>query len=116
VQLAAREGYVSVEHTKRYTTLGMATDQGKLSNINGLAILAGALDAEIPAVGHHHLPPAVVAGDAWARWRARPGARSSSRCGKHADARLAPRPRSAYLEPVGLWQRPFAYPRVGRDP
>ena len=32
VQLAAREGYESVEHTKRYTTLGMATDQGKLSN------------------------------------------------------------------------------------
>ncbi len=40
VQLAAREGYESVEHTKRYTTLGMATDQGKLSNINGLAVLA----------------------------------------------------------------------------
>jgi sarcosine oxidase subunit alpha len=39
VQLAAREGYESVEHTKRYTTLGMATDQGKLSNINGLAVL-----------------------------------------------------------------------------
>jgi sarcosine oxidase subunit alpha len=38
VQLAAREGYESVEHTKRYTTLGMATDQGKLSNINGLAV------------------------------------------------------------------------------
>ena len=51
VQLAAREGYESVEHTKRYTTLGMATDQGKLSNINGLATLAGALNAPIPAVG-----------------------------------------------------------------
>ena len=35
VALAAREGYRSVEHAKRYTTLGMATDQGKLSNING---------------------------------------------------------------------------------
>ncbi|MEM9269375.1 MAG: FAD-dependent oxidoreductase, partial [Pseudomonadota bacterium] len=43
VQLAAKEGFESVEHTKRYTTLGMATDQGKLSNINGLAILADAL-------------------------------------------------------------------------
>ena len=51
-KLAAREGYESVEHTKRYTTLGMATDQGKLSNINGLAILAQCnLNAEIPAVG-----------------------------------------------------------------
>ncbi len=48
---AAREGYVSVEHTKRYTTLGMATDQGKLSNINGLAVLADALSEDIPAVG-----------------------------------------------------------------
>ncbi|HBR40051.1 MAG TPA: sarcosine oxidase subunit alpha family protein, partial [Sulfitobacter pontiacus] len=37
VRLAAQEGFVSVEHAKRYTTLGMATDQGKLSNINGLA-------------------------------------------------------------------------------
>ncbi len=51
VQLAAREGYQSVEHTKRYTTLGMATDQGKLSNINGLAVLADALSEDIPAVG-----------------------------------------------------------------
>ena len=50
VRLAAQEGFVSVEHAKRYTTLGMATDQGKLSNINGLATLAGALDAEIPSV------------------------------------------------------------------
>ena len=51
VQLAAREGYESVEHAKRYTTLGMATDQGKLSNINGLAILSDALNVPIPQVG-----------------------------------------------------------------
>ena len=40
VALAAREGYVSVEHLKRYTTLGMATDQGKTANVNGLAAMA----------------------------------------------------------------------------
>ena len=51
VKLAAREGYQSVEHVKRYTTLGMATDQGKTSNINGLAILADALGDAIPNVG-----------------------------------------------------------------
>ena len=51
VSLAAREGYQSVEHLKRYTTMGMATDQGKTSNINALAILADALGSEIPAVG-----------------------------------------------------------------
>ena len=39
VELAAREGFHSVEHAKRYTTLGMATDQGKLENLNGLAVL-----------------------------------------------------------------------------
>src|SRR5690606_29883248 len=44
VELAAQEGYHSVEHTKRYTTLGMATDQGKVSNINGLAVLSNALN------------------------------------------------------------------------
>jgi sarcosine oxidase subunit alpha len=51
VQLAAREGYESVEHAKRYTTLGMANDQGKLSNIPGLAVLAQARGAPIPEVG-----------------------------------------------------------------
>ena len=51
VQLAAQEGFESVEHAKRYTTLGMATDQGKLSNINGLATLAGSLNVSIPQVG-----------------------------------------------------------------
>ena len=49
--LAAREGYQSVEHLKRYTTTGMGTDQGKTSNINALAILADALSNEIPNVG-----------------------------------------------------------------
>ena len=39
VALAARENYVSVEHLKRYTTLGMGVDQGRTSNVNGLAIL-----------------------------------------------------------------------------
>jgi sarcosine oxidase subunit alpha len=51
VTLAAREGYQSVEHLKRYTTTGMGTDQGKTSNINALAILADALDNKIPEVG-----------------------------------------------------------------
>lgn len=51
VHLANREGYKSVEHLKRYTTLGMGTDQGKTSNVNGLAILAGQRGEAIPAVG-----------------------------------------------------------------
>lgn len=51
VELAARENFVSVEHLKRYTTLGMATDQGKTSNLNGLALLAGITGRSIPEVG-----------------------------------------------------------------
>ena len=43
IELAAQEGYTSAEHAKRYTTLGMATDQGKLSNVNGVGLLSRTL-------------------------------------------------------------------------
>ena len=49
--LATREGFHSIEHVKRYTTTGMATDQGKTSNLNALAIVAKNLDVPIPQVG-----------------------------------------------------------------
>ena len=51
VLLAEREGYRSVEHLKRYTTMGMGTDQGKTSNVNALAIMAQKLGRDIPQVG-----------------------------------------------------------------
>lgn len=51
VALAAREGFSSVELLKRYTTLGMGTDQGKTSNVNGLAILASLTGRKISEVG-----------------------------------------------------------------
>jgi sarcosine oxidase subunit alpha len=51
IRLAVREGMHSIEHVKRYTTTGMATDQGKLSNLHGLAIAAEALGKSIPEVG-----------------------------------------------------------------
>jgi sarcosine oxidase subunit alpha len=51
LELAMREGYRSVEHVKRYTTLGMATDQGKTANVIGLAILAEISGHRIPEVG-----------------------------------------------------------------
>ncbi|HEX6795029.1 MAG TPA: sarcosine oxidase subunit alpha family protein [Casimicrobiaceae bacterium] len=51
IELAAREGYHSIEHVKRYTALGFGTDQGKLGNINGMAILARALRNDIPSTG-----------------------------------------------------------------
>ena len=51
IELAVRENFASVEHLKRYTTLGMATDQGKTSNVNGLAILAAQTGCSMEALG-----------------------------------------------------------------
>ena len=51
IKLAVQEGFHSIEHVKRYTTTGMATDQGKTSNMNALAIAAKALGKSIPEVG-----------------------------------------------------------------
>ncbi|MEI2301369.1 sarcosine oxidase subunit alpha [Ensifer sp. MJa1] len=51
IRLAVREGMHSIEHIKRFTTNGMASDQGKLSNMHGLAIAAEALGKDIPQVG-----------------------------------------------------------------
>jgi sarcosine oxidase subunit alpha len=113
VQLAAREGYESVEHTKRYTTLGMATDQGKLSNINGLAVLAGALNADIPNVGTTTFRPpytpvtfGALAGEA--RGEIFQPLRKSPIHEWHAA-------NGAYFEPVGLWRRPYSYTRGGEN-
>ena len=51
IELATREGFESIEHIKRYTVMGFGTDQGKLGNINGLAIAARVLNRSIPEVG-----------------------------------------------------------------
>jgi sarcosine oxidase, subunit alpha len=52
IGLAARENFRSVEHLKRYTTLGMAPDQGKTSNVNALAIMASLTGRTVPETGH----------------------------------------------------------------
>ncbi|MBS0564709.1 MAG: sarcosine oxidase subunit alpha family protein [Proteobacteria bacterium] len=111
VQLAAREGYHSVEHTKRYTTLGMATDQGKLSNINGLAILSDSLSQAIPQTGTTTFRPpytpismGAIAGEA--RGEIFQPLRKSPMDEWHAA-------NGAYFEPVGLWRRPYCYQRPG---
>jgi heterotetrameric sarcosine oxidase alpha subunit len=51
IRLAAQEGFVSIEHLKRYTTLGMATDQGKTSQLNGHALLAAVTGRSIAETG-----------------------------------------------------------------
>jgi sarcosine oxidase subunit alpha len=113
LELAQREGYASVEHTKRYTTWGMATDQGKTSNINGLGIIAEATGQPIPAIGittfrppYTPLPFGAVAG-------------------VHTKELFLPVRRTAVFdwhvehgadfEPVGLWRRPYRYRKGGED-
>ncbi len=111
VELAAREGYQSVEHTKRYTTLGMATDQGKLSNINGLAVLSQAMNAEIPAVGTTTFRPpytpismGAIGGEARGKLF-QPIRRTPIHDWHEANG--------AHWEPVGQWRRPYAFPKPG---
>ncbi len=113
VQLAAREGFESVEHAKRYTTLGMATDQGKLSNINGLAVLSQSLNAPIPQVGTTTFRPpyspismGAIAGEA--RGEIFQPLRRTPMHDWHED-------RGAYWEPVGHWRRPYCYPAEGES-
>jgi sarcosine oxidase subunit alpha len=109
VQLAAQEGFESVEHTKRYTTLGMATDQGKLSNINGLAILSDALGAPIPAVGTTTFRPpytpismGAIAGEARGK-TFQPVRKTPIHDWHEANG--------AHWEPVGHWRRPYCFLR-----
>jgi len=113
VQLAAREGFESVEHAKRYTTLGMATDQGKLSNINGLAILSDALGQPIPQTGTTTFRPpytpislASIAGEA--RNETFQPLRKTPMHAWHAE-------NGAYWEPVGAWRRPYCFPKPGES-
>ncbi len=111
IRLAAQEGFRSVEHAKRYTTLGMATDQGKLSNINGLAVLSEALSEAIPEVGtttfrppYTPFPLGAVAGEATGTLF-QPLRRTPMDAWHEGQG--------ATWEPVGQWRRPFAYPRDG---
>ncbi|MEM9755118.1 MAG: sarcosine oxidase subunit alpha family protein [Pseudomonadota bacterium] len=113
VELAAQEGYESVEHTKRYTTLGMATDQGKLSNVNGLAILSDALGQPIPATGTTTFRPpyspismGAIAGEA--RGDLFQPIRRTPMHARHEAA-------GAVWEPVGQWRRPYCFVRAGES-
>ena len=113
VALAVREGYRSVEHLKRYTTLGMGTDQGKTSNVNGLAILAELIDAQIPDVGTTTFRPPYTPVTL--------GAIAGPDIGPHFDpVRLTPthvrhEQANAVFTNAGLWRRPMLYPRAGES-
>jgi sarcosine oxidase, subunit alpha len=113
LELAQREGYESVEHTKRYTTFGMATDQGKTSNINGLGVLAEATGKTIPEIGITTFRPPYtpysfgsIAG-ALTKDLFLP-VRRTPIFNWHSD-------KGAVFEPVGQWRRAYTYPGAGED-
>jgi len=108
VRLAAREGYASVEHMKRYTTLGMATDQGKIGGVVGLALLADALGQTIPQTGittfrppYSPVPIGALAGRA-----AGPHWKPVRRTPMH---RLQEEAGAVFLD-VGIWKRAWYHP------
>lgn len=106
IRLAHREGFQSVEHLKRYTTLGMATDQGKTSNMPGLAIMANALGKQIPEVGTTRFRPPFAPVTI--------GALAAERYGEIRPERLTPMhdwhvANGATMYSAGLWHRPMIY-------
>jgi sarcosine oxidase, subunit alpha len=109
--LAAREGFRSIEHVKRYTTTGMATDQGKTSNINALAIVARELDKPMPQVGltTFRMPYTPVSFGSFAGF-ARGELFDPVRTTPMHD--WAAR-NGAVFENVGLWKRARYFPRPG---
>ncbi len=111
IALAHREGFRSVEHLKRYTTLGMATDQGRTSNLDGLAIMALLTDQTIPEAGVTLARPPVVplAIGAVAGTHRGTAFRPVRRTPIHAFAER----QGAVFVDVGQWKRPQYFPRPG---
>ncbi|HUR44045.1 MAG TPA: sarcosine oxidase subunit alpha family protein [Aestuariivirga sp.] len=113
LELAQREGYESVEHTKRYTTYGMATDQGKTSNINGLGVLSEATGKAIPEIGTTTFRPPYTPFS------------FGSIAGVLTKKLFLPIRRTAIypwhvekgatFEPVGQWRRAYTYPQAGEE-
>ena len=111
--LATQEGFLSIEHVKRYTTTGMATDQGKTSNMNALAIVAQARGVPVPQVGLTTFRPpytpvtfGTLAG--YSRGVLFDPARTTP---VHAWAEA----HGAVFEDVSLWKRARYFPRDGED-
>jgi methylglutamate dehydrogenase subunit C len=111
IALAAREGYRSVEHAKRYTTLGMGTDQGKNSGVNGLALLAKVTDRTIAETGTTTFRPPFtpVAIGAIAGHERGKEFRPSRYTPTHAWATE----QGAVFVEVGQWYRAQWYPKPG---
>ncbi|MCO5146744.1 MAG: sarcosine oxidase subunit alpha [Aquamicrobium sp.] len=113
LRLAVREGMRSIEHVKRYTTNGMATDQGKMSNVNGLNIAADALGKPAPQVGLTTFRPPYTPTTF--------GAFAGYHRGGHFEVTRKTRidewaeAHGAAFEPVGQWRRAWYFPKSGED-
>jgi sarcosine oxidase subunit alpha len=114
IALAVREGYTSVEHLKRYTTLGMGPDQGKTSNVMGLALLSEATGRPIGELGTTtfrppYTPVTLGAFPGQARGMHVEPTRHSAMQDWHVE-------HGAGFINAGLWKRPHSYPRAGETP
>jgi glycine cleavage system aminomethyltransferase T/NADPH-dependent 2,4-dienoyl-CoA reductase/sulfur reductase-like enzyme len=111
VRLARQEGFTAVEHLKRYTTLGMATDQGKTANVNGLALMAGFDGKTIAQTGTTRFRPPYTP--------VAIGALAGPHRGKHFKPhRLTPThdwaaARNAVFVEAGMWLRAQYFPKPG---
>ena len=111
--IAAGEGYESIEHVKRYTTLGMGTDQGKTGAVNGVGVLAEALGAPLGEVGtttfrQPYTPVTYGAIAGREVGELFDPVRKTAIHGWHVEA-------GAEFENVGQWKRPWYYPRPGES-
>jgi len=113
IRLAVREGMHSIEHIKRFTTNGMASDQGKLSNMHGLAIAAEALGKDIPQVGltTFRQPYTPITFGAIVNHSRGPLFDPARKTPMHAWEEA----HGAEFEDVGNWKRAWFYPRAGED-
>ena len=111
LRLATREGFHAIEHVKRYTTTGMATDQGKTSNMNALGIVAASLGAPIPQVGltTFRMPYTPVTFGSFAGLSRGELFEPVRRTPIHDRAVAL----GAVFEDVGQWQRARYFPRPG---
>jgi sarcosine oxidase subunit alpha len=113
LDLAMREGFRSIEHIKRYTTTGMATDQGKMSNLNALHHAARELGKPVPAVGltTFRMPYTPVTFASFAGQARGEIFDPVRRTPMHGWAVR----QGAVFEDVGMWKRARFFPRAGED-
>jgi sarcosine oxidase subunit alpha len=113
IDLAVREGFEAIEHVKRYTTTGMATDQGKAANMTALGLVAEALRKPIPEVGTTTFrPPYTPVTFGALAGAARGNLFDPVRTTPMHDWAVA---HGAVFEDVGLWKRARYFPRDGED-